>query len=560
MQTYKYVINARTGAVSTEQLDDVKERLGQKLINSPDCLMAYAMFPTDGDILEHVDMNMESGSLESISINTYSKLWEGREDDLFDCVAANLSEIQKEQPELPIIELPEYTGIDRVKFLGREGKIPDKLYHIVEAENLEEIYRDGIIPGAGKNTYKDTENHIYLTDAKDLPAWLSVLPNLKEPVILEVDTGTLKVEYGRHYSDRDFIPNGYGEYRTAEYIPTEDIREADLGQGHNELATHIWGGVLDQLDNVDPDNAFEFSQVSNGLDRLVYMGLMKEEQVQAMKASHIADVQNVGVDLSAQGDEAPWDENDNGKTPVKDGEKVVLKNGTEQLLYGKVADFYKENGFAYFRNFGNGDTFVSDEPEKVNGITMITMDEKNVAVASENNFEHATTTAERTTGQNFGKTGTDYSFVPVESQKLWKYRFDMENVRPSEIDADTVYSPMNSDMAPYESGRFEEILMASKIPGKSNIEGVKFEPNADGNVDKMNIYMKKALTKDMEARTSDYIIGKILPEFNSQSDDVKIELQDMTRIGKVDVSDKDFDNDFGAAIASLSNDEGLKLQ
>ena len=119
---------------------------------------------------------------------------------------------------------------------------------------------------------------------------------------------------------------------------------------------------------------------------------------------------------------------------------------------------------------------------------------------------------------------------------------------------------MNSDMAPYESGRFEEILMASKIPGKSNIEGVKFEPNADGNVDKMNIYMKKALTKDMEARTSDYIIGKILPEFNSQSDDVKIELQDMTRIGKVDVSDKDFDNDFGAAIASLSNDEGLKLQ
>lgn len=559
MQTYKYNIKAKTGAVSAEMLDAVKERLEQRLVDSPDCLMAYAMFPTDGDILEHVDMNVESGSLESISINTYSKLWDGNEDDLFECVAANLNEIHREQPELPIIELPEYTGIDRIQFLGREGKIPDKLYHIVEAESLEEISRDGLIPRTGKNTYKDMDNHIYLTDAKDIPAWLSVLPHLKEPVVLEVDTGTLKVEYGRHYSDRDFIPNGYGEYRTAEYIPAEDIREADLGHGFNELATLIWGGVADQLNNVDPDNAFEFSQVSNGLDRLVYMGLMNEEQVQAMKASHMADVQNVGMELAAQGDEVPWDENDDGKTPVKDGEKVVLKNGTEQLLYGKIADFYKENGFAYFRNFGNGDTFVSDEPEKVNGITMITMDEKNVAVANENNFEHATTTAERTTGQNFGKTGTDYSFAPVESQKLWKYQFDMENVRPSEIDADTVYSPMNSDMAPYESGRFEEILMMSKIPGKSNIEGVKFEPNEDGSVNKMSVYMKNALTKDMETRTSDYIVGKILPEFNSQSDDVKIELQDMTRIGKVDASDKDFDNDFGAAIASISTDEGLKL-
>ena len=65
MQTYKYNIKAKTGAVSAEMLDAVKERLEQRLVDSPDCLMAYAMFPTDGDILEHVDMNVESGSLES---------------------------------------------------------------------------------------------------------------------------------------------------------------------------------------------------------------------------------------------------------------------------------------------------------------------------------------------------------------------------------------------------------------------------------------------------------------------------------------------------------------
>lgn len=560
MQTYKYNIKAKTGAVSTEMLDMVKYRLEERLIESPECLMSYVIFPTDGDILEHVDMNMEGGSLESISLNTYSKLWDGSENDLFDCVAVNLNEIHNEMPELPIIELPEYTGDDKVRFLGREGSIPDKLYHIVEAKNLDEINRDGIIPGTGKNTYKDTEKHVYLTDEKDLPAWLSVLPHTKEPVILEVNTDGLEIEYGRHYSDRNYLPEGYGEYRTSEHIPVKNIHEADMGHGFNEFASGICSRIDIQLNNVMPDSP-EFREVSRGLDRLVYMGLMKEDEARAKKASHIADVQNAGGSLPVQDDdEMQWTENGDEKITIKDGEKVILKNGMEQLLFGPVADFYKENGFAYFRNFGNGDTFISNEQEKVSGVTMITMDTKNVALADENNFEHATTAAKRTTGQNFGKTGTDYSFVPAESQKLWKYQFDMENIQPDDINADTVYSPMNSDMAPYESGRFEEILMASRIPGKSNIDGIKFEPNDDGSVDKMSVYMKKALTRDMEVRVSDYITGKILPEFNSQSDDVNIELRDMARIGKVDVSDKEFDNDFSAAVASISAGEELKLQ
>lgn len=437
MQTYKYVINAKTGAASIEQLDAVKEQLEQKLISSPDCLMAYAMFPTDSDILEHVDMNIEGGSLESITLNTYSKLWEGREDDLFSCVNSNLIAVHNEQPELPIIELPEYTGIDRVKFLGREGTIPDKLYHIAEAEDLKDISRDGIVPNRGPNSWKDDEPHTYLTDEKNLPAWLSVLPHLKEPVVLEIDTSTLKVEYARHYSDREYLPNGYEEYRTAEYIPAEDIKEADLGHGSNELATRIRGGIMEQLENTTPDSP-EFSEVSRGLDHLIYMGLMKEEQVQAMKASRAADIENAAHTADVQG------------------------------------------------------------------------------------------------------------------QKLWKYQFDMENIKPDEVGKDTTYSPLNVDMAPYESSRFEEILKASKIPGRSNIDGVKFEPNPDGSVDRMNVYMKNALTKDMEQRTAAFITDKIVPEFNEQSDDVKIRLGDMKRIGKVDASDKNFKNDFGDMLAEIT--------
>ena len=35
MQTYKYNIKAKTGAVSAEMLDAVKERLEQRLVDTP---------------------------------------------------------------------------------------------------------------------------------------------------------------------------------------------------------------------------------------------------------------------------------------------------------------------------------------------------------------------------------------------------------------------------------------------------------------------------------------------------------------------------------------------
>lgn len=143
------------------------------------------------------------------------------------------------------------------------------------------------------------------------------------------------------------------------------------------------------------------------------------------------------------------------------------------------------------------------------------------------------------------------------NKTLWKYQFPMECKRPEEIDKDTVLVKMNGVMAGYESGRMEYLLKNSGIPGRSNIAGAKFEPNPDGTVDKLNVYMKNALTKDMEARTEAYVRGPLADEFNDQSDDVKIKLGGMERIGKVDARDMEFIDDFAQGVSDIPLDEEM---
>lgn len=140
---------------------------------------------------------------------------------------------------------------------------------------------------------------------------------------------------------------------------------------------------------------------------------------------------------------------------------------------------------------------------------------------------------------------------------LWKYQFPMECERPEEIEKDTVIVEMNGDMAGYESGRMEYLLKNSNIPGRSNIAGAKFEPNSDGTVDKLNIYMKNALTKDMEMRTEAYVRGPLADEFNDQSDDVKIRLGEMERIGKVEAKDMEFMDDFAQGVSDISEEKEM---
>lgn len=480
MQTHKYSIKTKMTA-EYEQSDMIPvDVLESKLKDGPSCLMAYAIFPTDGDILEHVDYGRDKdGNLESINIHTYSRLWDGMESDLFDCVRDNITDwCDDNDIAFSLVEFPEYGKAD---YLGREGSIPETLYHIAEAEDLEDISRDGLIPGSGKNAYKDHDVHTYLAEEKDLAAWVTVLPHVKEPVILEVNTRNINVEYGRHFSDRDYLPEGYGEYRTSDYIQAGAVTEADLHADNNRLQNVLTLDVLKQVAALKPDD-HDISEVHRGLDRLVYMGVMSDVEADMTKKMHqtlktdrqgLAEQGNDRQDLAEQGNEVPWDKTDNGRD-------------------------------------------ISGEME------------------------------------NNQKTSQ-------ETEKLWKYQFRMENIKPVEVGPDTIYSPLNSDMAPYESSRFEELLKASRIPGRSNIEAARFEPNPDGSVNRMNLYMKHALTKDMEQRTASYIMDHIVPAFNEQSDDVKIKLDDMERIGKVDTSDKDFENDFDDAMAALSEDSGLKL-
>lgn len=255
--------------------------LEKRLKDSPECLMAYCIFPTDSEILDRVTFDIKDNTIRAVDLHTYTKLWDGQEEDFKDCVQENLNVVMQENG-VPRDEYIKITG--PVEAYGREGDIPVKLYHIAEKNDLDNIMDKGLIPMTGSNNYKSTEDYVYLCSEKDLAPWFAVLKHKESPVILEIQTATLTgIEPGRMFNDRRYVQGGYGEYRTKETIPPSVIRETDMRKGL-EFSTRLRGNMISQLErSITKD---EIAETSVGLKRMVDLGIMKEEQVNARVKTH----------------------------------------------------------------------------------------------------------------------------------------------------------------------------------------------------------------------------------------------------------------------------------
>lgn len=309
MQTYKYQFPA-SGDVNNVPAF-ITTKLENKLKDGPNCLMAYCIFPTDSAILHHVDFETDDGSITALNLHTYTRLWDGMEKDLRDCVECNLEEITTA------------VSIDgNVKDLGIEGEVPDVLYRISQRKNMDSIMEKGIIPGIGSNSYKNTKDYAYLCEEKDLAPWLAVLKHLDEPVILEVKTKGLRgIEPGRTFTDRNYVPEGYGEYRTKETIPPYAIKEMELsGKFCEKMRLKMEQMVHLASSGLESD----FMEVDTCMHRMKDMGIIYGQDMEGYadpitQPATGPDKEDCIQDKAGLADEGlPWDENDNGRPFIRE--------------------------------------------------------------------------------------------------------------------------------------------------------------------------------------------------------------------------------------------------
>lgn len=257
MNTYKYHIPV-SGKVDEQPTFTVSE-LENRLKTSPDCIGTYCIFPSDSAILDHVSVELSETDVTAINIHTYTKVYDGMENELTDCVRENLNEIAKKH-KTPAIEIA-----GEIQFEGMEGKIPDKLYRISQEKHTDSILKDGLIPQTGDRGYKSNQKYVYLMEAVDIPAWMSVLPNLDDPVIFEIDTDGLDgITPGRYFTDRSYV-KGYGEYRMENPIPPDHIRKIELTEENKQRLTQ---SIEDQFDMAIDS---EMHEVKRGYTRAIDM-------------------------------------------------------------------------------------------------------------------------------------------------------------------------------------------------------------------------------------------------------------------------------------------------
>lgn len=311
MNTYLYRFPV-SGNIHNQS--DFARQLTEKLNVSPDCLGAYCIFPTDSDILSHVSFDSEGAAVNYLNLHTYTKLWDGAEEDLETCVCENLETVENENN----VKFEDRIRTrDSVEYMGLEGKMPETLYHIVEKNDVEQILRDGISPRTGDNSYKSSEDYVYMTDDESLVKWLTVLPNLKNPVIIEVNTeGIEDLEPGRHFSDRSYMESGYGEYRTKSVIEPENIKVMEITSDMKMTALHILREAEQQINRLNRCDNGERSELGRLITRLDSIGLdtsnlseaaaeQSEPRQMTLKEFGLEDPANLT-------EEVPWDEKEAG--------------------------------------------------------------------------------------------------------------------------------------------------------------------------------------------------------------------------------------------------------
>lgn len=330
MQTYKYRMPAEGWLGDYSKIkEDFAAMLESKLTDGPDCLMAYCMFPTDSDILDKVDFDMDGDQVKAVNLYTYTELWDGCENDLKDCVAENLAAVNEEMGDEGNIGTAVTVNGD-VEALGLQGEAPKTLYRISSAANARSIMEHGLEPRTGGNNYKNMEDYVYLCEEKDLAPWLAVLKQKDSPVILKVDTeGLAGLEPGRTFKDRNFAGfRGYGEYRTRELVPASAISEVNL-KNDRVFATNLRSAMVIQMSRVEDRS--ELAEVATGMERLKDMGIMGEAEIKLMMDIHRELLDKAGNAAAADEEDEglPWDEE-----AVDDFAKAVGEmEGTQMTLH-----------------------------------------------------------------------------------------------------------------------------------------------------------------------------------------------------------------------------------
>ena len=306
MQTYKYRFPA-IGQLDPYSATEYLDMLESSLKDSPDCLMSYCIFPSDSDILDHVELDMDrDGYISGIELHTYTRLWDGMENDLKNCMKENLAAMAEEFDE----EIGEDICLEGpVQALGREGDIPKTLYHITDRKNLDAILTEGLVPDIGANNYKNMEPYVHLAEKDSVAPWMAILKHVDDPVILQIDTEDLEgFETGRIFTDREFTkPDGYGEWRTAEAVPASNIQEAELTDA---FKADLLSQTLTQINRAI--SVDEKAETMTGAVRLMQMGITDD----SLK-NLLAQQQKTENSQSAllEDDSPPWDTSD-GKTKV----------------------------------------------------------------------------------------------------------------------------------------------------------------------------------------------------------------------------------------------------
>lgn len=303
MQTYRYRFPASGKA--DELPESAASMLAGELTDSPDCLMAECIFPSDSNIVDHVEFETKGNDVAAVNLYTYTEMWEdipgsGQSNiqALTDAVKYNLEKVT---------DAVTITGDGEA--MGREGGIPKTLYHITDRKNMAAIEQEGLVPDSGKNSWKVSEDCVYLCDGQNIAPWLGILKGIDDPVVLEIDTDGLSgIETGRVFEDRSYVDGTYSEYRTTEQIPAAAVTKIDFGRGHEELGKLIRDQIEGYMARAAKDDGL--SEVQTGMQRLEQLGI-KEDEIRKDAAS-MKDGFSQDMDFG----ELPWD--DGPKVPEKE--------------------------------------------------------------------------------------------------------------------------------------------------------------------------------------------------------------------------------------------------
>lgn len=240
MQTHRYRFPATGTFKSMEDMEDCAKTLGRALdgdrtLDNDETysLLSADLFPSVSQIFVRMEFEAdEDYNVKALNLHTYEAVnWNETGRHLAECLNENLSAISYNNIEVD----------SKMEDKGLDGEFPAKLYHITERANATDIMENGIKPAIGEHRYKVNEDTVFLSEEQHLGVWFSILSSMdvKDPVVFEVDTEGLDIKWGRAFNDPSFAKGYYGEFQSADTIPSSSIRQ----MSRDEYAPVIRNGI-----------------------------------------------------------------------------------------------------------------------------------------------------------------------------------------------------------------------------------------------------------------------------------------------------------------------------